>query len=150
MAQQDDDVHFQLRESPLHSREQSIASDGQTHNRNVSSVSNFSRPTTRDSSHPWRVSEFADSRKRLMPPTNSEDQAGHPLRETFLSSETSLSSRPVSTGYHPGFPGPYAQSSTTPKHGSKAPPPPSPKNQNSTPPLLHPSLPPAAHPQTAA
>lgn len=108
MAQQDDDFHFQLRESPLHSREQSTASDWRTHNRNVSSVSNFSRPSTRDSSHPWKVPEFADSRKQLMPPATSEDQPGHPLRETFLSSETSLSSRPVSTGYHPGFPGPYA------------------------------------------
>ncbi|CAK4005403.1 transporter ESBP6 [Lecanosticta acicola] len=93
------------RESPLHSPS---TSNWQSHHRE-SVVSNFSRPTTQDSFQPYVVSESADllSNKPVLPKVSQSGGTKTP-RQTFLSSGTSLTSRPISTGYHPGFPGPYA------------------------------------------
>lgn len=103
--------HFQLRDVPLHSRDDSANSLNQ---------SSFSRP--------YQACEFADSTRQLVPsaahgrydddstwqPTSSPTQASFasPSRQAFLHSppESPRFPRPDSPGYHPGYSRPYQQS----------------------------------------
>lgn len=87
MAFHEDDFHFQMRESPSHSREHSIASHGETHQRQISGASDV----TTKCSRPYRVCDFADSTRQLVNPRSE--------RYEFYSP-------PPSPGYHPGYPGP--------------------------------------------
>lgn len=113
--------HFQMRDSPLHSRNTSISS-----NRNASSSS--IHPANR----PYQASEFGDSTRHLVPssavahqeryddptwqpsssPTHATFAPSSPTRQAFLNSppESPRFPRPNSPGYHPGYSsGPYQQ-----------------------------------------
>lgn len=119
----DDSFHYPLRESPLHSRGPSTASDWN---------GNFDRPTTSDAHKPYRESEFADSSGGLVLPGISQRYDGtipirydnaswqpsptqesfsnvaSPTRQAFLPQGTTP---PASPGFHPGFPRPETPSS---------------------------------------
>lgn len=106
--------HFQLRDSPLHSR------DASTNSNHAVNQGSFSRP--------YQASEFADSTRQLVPsegaheryddptwqPASSPTQASFvptPTRQAFLHSppESPRFPRPNSPGYHPGYSGPKQQ-----------------------------------------
>lgn len=119
----DDSLHRPLRESPLHSRAPSTASDWN---------GTFDRPTTSDAKGSYRELEYVDSsRAPVFPGTNrtydgtiparydyaslqpspAQESFGHvdsPTRQAFLPQE---SNRPASPGFHPGFPRPETPSS---------------------------------------
>lgn len=132
MAQQEDDFHFQMRESPYHSRDASFASNWQAHSRDVSGASGF-RPVTEDSYRPYQAGDFADSTRHLVPhiieplddasPTHSSFNLASPTQQSFLPKDVRHQySPPESPGYHPGFPGPESPGSpnhhTWPLNGS--------------------------------
>lgn len=115
MAHKEDDFHFQMRESPLHSRDQSIASNWRGHARDESAASGFAafhRPLTQDSHRPFGDSNFTNSSSNLVPyhERNVSDIVS-PTQQAFMSRDDIR--RAASPGFHPGYPGPESPTSST-------------------------------------
>ncbi|KXT10577.1 hypothetical protein AC579_9171 [Pseudocercospora musae] len=115
----DHSFHYPLRESPLHSRYPSAASDWN---------GNYDRPPTSDANRPYRTSDFADSSRQLVftgvterldgaseryeqiplasPTQGGFGHAASSTRQAFLNDST-----PNSPSFHPGFPRPETPTS---------------------------------------
>ncbi|EME42369.1 MFS transporter-like protein [Dothistroma septosporum NZE10] len=116
MAHKEDDFHFQMRGSPYHSRDQSIASGWRGHARDDSAASDFTalhRPLTQDSHRPFGQSNLSSSSSALVSnhERNVSDVVSPPPQA--IMSKTDVN-RVASAGFHPGYPGPESSTSLGP------------------------------------